>query len=231
MIRLERSEVLKRKTRKDDLADLVVSNFDVVSQAVKAGKTTGEVLDFLDYARQESQSNNDSFVVFVDSVLTYLADNLGEEAVYKALKPRYLARMTEFLETTRGAVEVVQRLTESQRRHHANISVAEEADRYVLTYNPCGSGGRLRRTKNVAVTKKAYPWSWGKAGVPYYCTHCCVNWEMIAVELRGFPARITLVGEKPEDPCIHLIYKKPELIPEEYFNRIGMKKDPAKFKE
>jgi hypothetical protein len=52
---------------------------------------------------------------------------------------------------------------------------------------------------------------------------------MTGIELRGYPVRITLVGDKPEDPCVHLFYKKPELIPEEYFTRIGMKKDPSKF--
>lgn len=229
MIRLERSEVLKRKIRKDDPADLAISSWELVSQAIKTGKTN-EALDFLDYGRWESQSNNDSFTAFVESILTYLADHFGEEEVYKSLRPRYQSRMAEFLATTHGVEEVIQRCTESQRRHHASFSVMEEPDRYVLRYDPCGSGGRLRRTRNVGLTKKAYPWSWGKTGVPYYCTHCCVNWEITAIELRGYPARITNVGDKPEDPCIHLFYKKPELIPQEYFNRIGMKKDPVKFK-
>lgn len=229
MIRLERSEALKRNIRKDDPADLAISNFDLVSGAIKAGKTD-EALNYLDYACAESQANNDSFVMFVESVLTYLANNFGEEEVFKALKPRYEARMKEFLATTHGVEEVLHRCTESQRRHHAVFTVKEEPDRYVVTYDPCGSGGRLRRTRSVGVTKKAYPWSWGKTGVPYYCTHCCVNWEMTAIELRGYPVRITLIGDKPEDPCVHLFYKKPELIPEEYFKRIGMKKDPKRFK-
>ena len=230
MIRLVTSETLKRKTRKDDPADLAISNFDLVSQAITAGKT-GEALEYLDYARFESQANNDSFVAFVESLLTYIADNLGEEEVFKALKPRYEARLGEFLATVNGIEEILQRAVESQRRHHAVLSVKEEKDRYVVTYDPCGSGGRLRRTKPVGLTKKAYPWSWGKAGVPYYCTHCCVNWEMTGIEQQGYPVRITLVGDKPEDPCVHLYYKKPELIPEEYFTRIGMNKAMTRAKK
>ena len=229
MIRLEKSEILKRKIRKDDVSDLAIPNFDLVSRAITAGNTD-EALEFLDYARFESQTNNDSFVSFVESLLTYLADNFGEEEVFKALKPRYEDRLGEFLATTNGVEEVLQRAIESQRRHHATLSVTEEKDRYVVSYDPCGSGGRLRRTKSVGLTKKAYPWSWGKEGVPYYCTHCCVNWEMTGIEMQGYPARITLVGDKPEDPCVHLYYKKPELIPEEYFTRIGMKKDMARIK-
>jgi len=33
-----------------------------------------------------------------------------------------------------------------------------------------------------------------------------------------------MIGERPEDPCVHLFYKKPELIPEEYFKRVGKTK-------
>ena len=113
---------------------------------------------------------------------------------------------------------------EFARSHHSDFTVVEEPDRYVLTCDPCGSGGRLGRTMNVGVTKKAYPWSWGKSGVSYYCTHCCFIWEIIPTEIQGYPIRINLLGDKPGDPCIHLHYKKPELIPEEYFTRIGKNK-------
>jgi hypothetical protein len=220
---------LKRKTRKDDPPDLAVSNWDLVSQAIKEGKAD-EALNFLEYERVESRANNDSFTSFVESLLTYLASNFGEEEDLKSLKPRYSTRLAEFLSTAHGVLEELQRCAESQRRDHANFTVKEEPDRYVVTYDPCGSGGRLRRTRSVGLTKKPHPWSWGKAGVPYYCSHCCVNWEMTGIELRGYPVRITSVGDRPEDPCVHLFYKKPELIPEEYFTRIGMRKDPSKFK-
>jgi len=48
--------------------------------------------------------------------------------------------------------------------------------------------------------------------------------DIIPIELRGYPIRITIPGDKPEDPCIHLFYKKPELIPEDYFTRVGKTK-------
>jgi hypothetical protein len=219
MIRLEKSEFLKRKIRKDDAADLAISNFDIVSRAITAGKAD-EARDFLDYARFESQANNDSFAAFAESLLTYIANHLGEEEVFKVLKPRYEARLRELLATTHSLEELLHRCIERQRGHHSVFEIREEKDRYVVTYDPCGSGGRLRRTKNVGLTQKAYPWSWGKAGVPYYCTHCCVQYEITGVEVQGYPVRITLVGDRPEDPCVHLYYKKPELIPEEYLQHL-----------
>ncbi len=148
----------------------------------------------------------------------------------KIFRERYYPRTKARLAVTHGVEEDLQLCTETHRFHHSNFTVTEEPDRYVVTHDPCGSGGRLKRTMSVATTKKAYPWSWGKAGVPYYCCHCCMTWEIIPIELRGYHLRINLIADKPEDPCIHLFYKRPELIPEEYFTRLGMKKDMAKIK-
>ena len=88
----------------------------------------------------------------------------------------------------------------------------------------------MRRTVEAGTSKKAYPWTWGKVGIPYYCAHCCLELEILPIELRGYPLAVTEISEKPEDPCIHLLYKSPELIPEKYFTRVGKKKDVSKFK-
>ncbi len=227
---LQRGETSNRRMRKDDPEDLAISNWELVSRAIKAGKVD-EALDFLEYARVVSQANNDGFVSASDENYTYIAGNYGEEEILKIMKPRYHAMMKEFLSTVHGTEDMLQRCTEFQRGHHANFTVRDEPDRYVVTYDPCGSGGRLRRTRSMGVTKKAYPWSWGRAGVPYYCTHCCLHFEIIPIELQGYPVRVNLIADRPEDPCVHLFYKKPELIPEEYFERVGMKKDPTRFKK
>jgi hypothetical protein len=219
---------MKERIYGDDPAELAIPNFDMVSEAIKGGKR-GEALDFLQYVRAESQRNNDGFVSWIEMLLTYLA-GFDEEEILKICKQFFYPMTKEFLANTHGVKEILEKCTASQRRHHANLTVTEETDRYVVRYDPCGSGGRLRRTRDVGLTKKAHPWSWGKAGVPYYCTHCCIHWEIIPAELCGYPTKITLVGDRPEDPCVHLFYKKPNLIPEEYFTRIGMKKDPGALK-
>ncbi len=224
MIKLQYSEVFKRKIRQDDTSDLAIPTWDLISKAIKESRKEGG-LEYLEYCRSENKRNNDSLVGFAESVLTHIADTLGEEEMMKFLRQRYLPRTKEFLARTRGIEGALQDLIERQRGHLGELSsIREEADRYVLTYDPCGTGGRLRRTRAVGATKKAHDWSWGKAGVPYYCSHCCLAWEVIPIELQGYPARITIPGDRTEDPCIHLYYKKPELIPEEYFAKVGKKK-------
>ena len=110
------------------------------------------------------------------------------------------------------------------RDPYSNITITEEPDRYVVKLDPCRSGGRLRRTKSVGTTKKAYPWSWSRSGVCYYCCHDCLLMEIIPIELRGYPIAVFEYSDNPQDPCVQFYYKRPELIPEEYFTRVGKTK-------
>ncbi len=222
MIRLEKSEALQRKIRQDDVAELAIPTSTLVCEAMQAGRVD-EALNFLQYSCAENQAMHDIMVVFVDDVLAHLA-RFGEGEVLKLMRQRYYDRVKSWLSVTPGVEETLQVLAEYFRSHFSNFTVVEEPDRYIMSLNPCGSGGRLRRSRHVATTKEAYPWSWGKSGVSYYCTHCCVFFEIIPTELRGYPLAINLIAERPEEPCVQLYYKKPELIPEEYFTRIGMTK-------
>jgi len=219
MIKLEKSEVLGRIIRRDDAEELAKPTWQLVREAIQAGKSN-EALNFLNYAYIETKSLHDSFVSWIDGLLTQLAI-FDEEGIYTFFRNRYEARVRRWISETPGVKESLERCIEYQRAHGGDCTIKEEADRYVVTCDPCGSGGQLRKNKNLGSSKKAYPWTWSKSGVSYYCSHCCVNYEIIPIELRGYPIRINLIGNRPEDPCVHLYYKKPELIPEEYFTRIG----------
>lgn len=222
MVRLEKSKALQRKIRQDDVKEMAKPTWDLVRDAIKSGKVN-EALEFISYGCTENKAMHDSAVSFAEMALTQLA-RFGEEELDKLFRDRYGPQVQAWISTTPGVMESLYRCVEYQRGHFGEFTVTEEPDRYVAKYDPCGSGGRLRRTRGVGTTKKAYPWSWSKAGVPYYCTHCCLMMEIIPIELRGYPIRINIPGDKPEDPCIHLFYKKPELIPEEYFTRVGKTK-------
>lgn len=216
---LERSEALGRAIRRGGPDELAVSTWRLVADAIRAGQWE-EALAALDYCQSETKMMHDSMCSFVDDAVTYLAA-FGEEEIYTLLRKRYEPVIRRWLSVTPGVEESLARCVEFQRGHGGECRVTEEPNRYVVTCDPCGSGGQLRRTKPLATTAKAYDWTWGKAGVPYYCTHCCVMWEILPIEARGAPIRLNLPGERPDDPCVHLYYKKPELIPEEYYRRVG----------
>ena len=117
-----------------------------------------------------------------------------------------------------------------------SIEIIEEYDRYSIKMDPCGSGGRMRRGDpvdgtpsrlgppyNFGVTRKAYPWSWGRKNVPYYCIHCAIN-EILPIEWGGHPLWVTGYSDDTSEPCYWHFYKSPELIPEKYFARLGLRK-------
>ena len=223
MIRLEKSEALGRKIRRDDVTELAISTWALVREAIQAGRVD-EALEFIEYGCEQDRINNDSLVTSADDIFTHLG-SFGDEEVEKVVRQRYYPRAKGNLSVThRTAIDALQMCSEAQRRHYGNFTITEEPDRYVMKLDPCPTGGRLRRTRSVGTTKKAYPWSWSKSGVSYYCTHCCLFQEIIPIELRGYPICVTQYSDRPENPCVHLYYKKPELIPEEYFTRVGKTK-------
>jgi hypothetical protein len=116
------------------------------------------------------------------------------------------------------------------------VKVVEEKDRYRLIFEPCGSGGAMRRRalekrgKPTGVLSDGSPQTWGLKGkVPGYCSHCAVS-ELESVKRMGYPVFVTEFQADPAKPCGWTFYKDPNLIPEKYFERLGLKKDPKLFK-
>ena len=220
MIKLNFSKSLNRKIRQDNVEDLSMPTWKLIQEAMIKGDTE-KANEFLDYASFEAKQMHDILAAFPDVGLTHIAKCCGEEEIMNVFRERYYERAKEFIQKIESPEEALQRLVEQQRAHFSEFTVVEEPDRYVVRTDPCGSGGRLRRIKKVGVTKKPHNWSWNKVGIPYYCCHCCAYFEIFPTELRGYPIRVHEITSNPNDPCIHYYYKKPELIPEKYFKRIG----------
>jgi hypothetical protein len=222
VIKIEELENLHRMIRQDDFADLPILTWEIIRKAIREGKID-EAQKYLDYGQSESLAMHNQLAAVMAESFTYIAETFGEEQLPICHRKQTYEMVKQAISLAPGP-QLIYQYAEFHRGHFSNFTISEDAEKYTLVYNPCGSGGRLRQNNIGGVTKKAYPWSWGKSGVPYYCTHCCVAWEILPTEMRGYPLRINLTGDKPGDPCTHLIYKRPELIPEEYFTRIGKKK-------
>ncbi len=251
MVKLVKSEVLGRMMRQDPVEELGISTFTKIKEALEAGRQA-EALALIDYLLPEGKRLHDVMCDWVYGFLNYLAETFGEEEVYRAQRSTaFLLKGTFSAQAAQMTLpEYLAYQSESMRSHRCgpgeigNFKIWEDKDRYVMSFDPCGSGGRIRRGSeldqspprtgppyNLGKTKKAYPWSWGKAGVPYYCTHCCIISEIIPIETQGFPLRVCEYSDNPQDPCIWLFYKDPHLIPEKYYTRVGKVKDPKKFRK
>jgi hypothetical protein len=122
----------------------------------------------------------------------------------------------------------------------AHIDVVETDDRWVMSFDPCGSGGRMRRGDpirdqsprtdppfNFARAERAHPWTWGKENVCLYCAHCSFVNEILPIERTGIPLRVTDYPETPGDQCRWTVYKDATAIPEEAYRRVGKSKPTA----
>jgi hypothetical protein len=167
---------------------------------------------------------HDTEHALAEAASTYIAEKFSEEELEEFWRSLVQTSRTFAFLSAPTLEDAIKQTAECQRGHFGTIRITEESDKYIVTYHPCGSLGRLWEKKAVGTTKKPYPWSWNKADIPYFCTHCNIFFEIVPAEESGYPGRVTFPPEKPGDPCVHFYYKNPKSIPEEYFARIGKTK-------
>jgi len=209
-----------RRNRKEELMDAGLSTWEMVRGLLKAGEIDEAIL-MIDQGLSEGKEVHNNLVNSVGDYLKYFFSILPEEKLETILRERYFPTAKRNVEAKASVEKIMLGFIRYQRANNSVVSIKDEPDRYVVTYNPCGSGGFLIKNRPELKLDKAYPWSWSKPGVNYYCLHCCIAWEIIPTELRGYPLYIHLPPEHPEAPCIQFHYKRPELMPDEYFTRIG----------
>ena len=240
MAKLERSEILGRMIRTDGIEELGVGTVRKINELIDAGKTE-DAKAMADYFRMEMLVVHDIYAQYVQDLLAFIAKTFGEDQVEAAFRAALGTWFKERYEAYNKMTltERVQLTAEGMRCHldgpdrKGDFELIEEKERFVYKWDPCGSGGALRRkaaaeNREVESTKEAHPWSWGKKGVCLYCSHCSLVNEILPIENFGYPNRITQYPENPGDPCVWYIYKNPDDIPEEYYTRIGKTKPPRK---
>jgi hypothetical protein len=167
-------------------------------------------------------ASNDLYVEWIQDLLTLAAEALGDNAVEEATRVTYESTWKQRYEAwfELSGPERVALTCGGMRAHYGgqgrrgDFQVEEFPDRYVLTFDPCGSGGVLRRTAAngstvdvVAGNRFPQEWSWGLSGVPWYCSHCPMLLEQFPLETFGSVIRPTEFSPDPNDPTRWIIYK------------------------
>jgi hypothetical protein len=234
---LQHSPLLQRDLRQDSPDEVGVSSLRHAYAALDRGDVA-EAKRIVEYARLEWQVVHDMYVNWSWAFFTYIADQYGEAELEKAFRSvlgsYYRARYDKAMASD---VETQLQLTVEGLRGHlmgparqGDIAITEEPDRFKLTLAPCGSGGVARervesgaepRPELFGFSKSAQPWTWGHERVCYYCAHCAMVNEIMAIEQYGHPMRITEYPADAAAPCVWYIYKDPKKIPAEYYERVG----------
>lgn len=214
----------------EELKELSMSNLNKVLRAIDRGDIE-EAKECVKRMEKEAKHSHDTMVNFVWILLTYIGEKYGDEEVIKALRFRHdHVEQDQKRMLTMEPEEAVRHKMMIHRGHHSNKMLAEEKERFVLRLDPCNTGGRLMREEmkklkgNIGRTRKAFPESWKRSGVSYYCVHCAQN-SIVSVEKGApHPTWIYERSENPEDPCYQYFYKRTEDVPEKYFEELGLKK-------
>ena len=200
--------------------------------------------DWLDKMRLEFKNPHELLVAWVQDMLSYCAATWGEEAVLETILhthqaiwgDRYAAwdRMTPW-EKVALTVEGMRGGHFSGESRRGDVLVSEEDDRFVVAFDPCGSGGVLRRgdpetgrgpypISDHGVNREPHLWTWQKTGVHWYCSHCAIAMEWLPGRKRGHPLRPLDHTLDPNAPCVWYIYKDEAQTRDYHYPRTGLVK-------
>jgi len=162
-------------TRRRD--DFLIGPREKAIEAVKAGNKE-EAIKYIDALNFEFQPTHDRFSEFIQTLLVYISEKLGEEAVEDAMKTVYDRVYKSRLLANSGwkpkeltAEEQVQFWCKAHRDHWSEFYVEEDDEKFTVVITGCGSGGKMHDARIPGETSKPYPWSFNQAGVNYFCCH------------------------------------------------------------
>jgi len=227
-----------------DSADIARPQLVAARRAISRGSLPA-LARALPALRREQWRIHDNQADWCWGLLTVFHRQLGEERmeeVYrKTIEPWFVTRY----ESLRGLgqQESFELAIEGMRAHFCGpsdatqVEVEDKSDRWVMSFDPCGSGGRMRRGDpirgqrprtgppyNFGSAVGAHDWTWGEKGVCLYCAHCSFVNEILPIELTGIPMRVTEYPKEPGQKCRWTVYKSAEQIPESAFTRVGKRK-------
>jgi len=213
-----------------DVARMRTPLWEQAKNAIAQGRT-GEAAALIDRAVEQWSSLKDYSINWITSLLTFIGEELGEEAVERALRKtgEEFVRPRRDTGTEWGSLPAAARAKVIARAMLGNmgaVEVAEDDEKIVLSFR-CGSGGKLvddgRYEGEHAYLRlrERGPRTFMRDELWVYCAHCSVNNEMQPVEWGGAPTSVEYPPERPGEPCVHHIYKNAAKVPPEAYERIG----------
>jgi hypothetical protein len=221
-----------------------------------------EALAKLDELKETWRRCHDRDVDHTYGLMSEIVKRLGEGSIGamwdKVLLPLFTWRYEKFDIDKHAWEEGLETLMlvacEAMRGHlvgperTGDFELIETEDRYILRFDPCGSGGRTIRGDwiegtparmeppyNWTVSQEPHTWNHNTKGVCHYCTHCIRLMEEWPMDRFGYPVRVIDPPTYPDtnlDPnvrqkCQWQMFKDPTKVPEEYYARVGRTRPQA----
>ena len=210
---------------KKELKELTVSIFEKLRRQIKEGNTE-KALELVNEIDSTKHDFDESYRQWIDLMLTYIGDNMGEEALYEIHRENGERALWPRLGWIFDPISIEEKVRKRSRTwthfHMTNLEAIEEDDEKFIFKIKCDSGGSIRMWPQYGKTKEPHPWSHGEKDFSYYCAHCPIVLEMMAIERKGYPAWVS--EPQPNGKCIQYLYKDPAKVPEKYYKRLGLEK-------
>lgn len=222
-------------------AELGTAPRDRCLEALEKGDRDAAV-QWLDRMRLEFKNPHELMVAWVQDLLSYCAATWGEDSVLETILhthqsiwgDRYATwdQMTPW-EKVALTVEGMRGGHFSGARRRGDVEVTEEEDRFTISFDPCGSGGVLRRgdpetgrapypITEHGMNKEPHLWTWQKTGVHWYCSHCAIAMEWLPGRKRGHPLRPLDHNPDHNAPCVWYVYKDEQQTRAYHYPRTGL---------
>jgi len=213
-----------------DIARMQTPMWEQAKTALARGKPD-EAAALIDRSVEQWSALKDYSINWITSLLTFIGEEMGEEAVERALRKtgEDFVRPRRDTGTDWGSLPASARAKVIARAMLANmgqVEVDEDDEKITLSFQ-CGSGGKLiddgkYEGEHAYLTlKEPSGRTFMRDELWVYCAHCSVNNEIQPVEWGGAPSSIEHPPTKAGEPCVHHIYKDVADTPPEAYERIG----------
>lgn len=222
----------ERLFTKEELEALGTRTDELILKAIDEGDTK-KAKKLVRRMYGELIAMHDLEVTMVTAALSFIGRRFGDKTLHEALHEmlsswvREAARDYAKVEDPRRRAQM---LAYGLKGHGQRLKIEEDAEKFIFTMEPCGSGGKLVREgsyeppRNFHRVKKPQLMTYGKPDYPVYCAHCIFH-EIVGIEETGVPLFILIPPDSPgKEPCRMLLYKDPKAIPDEYYERVGKQK-------
>lgn len=212
---------------KQELTELSLPLWDRLRRAVREGDTV-KVLALIDETQESFKRNRANAGKFVNLALSVLAQRAGEDAIEEVV--RTWARETVWpifgKDTADMSAEekVRRRAKVCTTLHGVEVNIEEDAEKFTLRFN-CSSGGVAVKEESRRL-KQAHAWACGEQGISFYCTHCLLAFEVMAMERVGHPWWIVSPPKEFGEQCVQYIYKDTAKIPKTNHRRAARNRPP-----
>jgi hypothetical protein len=120
----------------------------------------------------------------------------------------------------------------SGQSRKGDVRVWDDGDRFGISFDPCGTGGVLRRGdpdtgrppyQTDGLNREPHEWIWeSKTGVHWYCSHCAIAMEWLPGTQRGYVFRPLDHNLDHHAPCVWFVYKDEKKSRAYHYPRTGL---------